>query len=127
MRPNDVVRLRHLEEAATKAVTFCEGRTRSDLENDEMLRLAVTKLVEIVGEAAKHVSEDTRRVPGISLESRVSDARSPRSSLLRHQSGHPLDDYYGQPSTTLGRITIYTAGWGRPRIALPQGDGCVVQ
>ncbi len=32
------------------------GRTRDDLAADDMLRLALTKLVEIVGEAAKSVS-----------------------------------------------------------------------
>ncbi len=31
-----------------------------DLDDDELLRLALTKLVEIVGEAAKQVTEPTR-------------------------------------------------------------------
>jgi uncharacterized protein with HEPN domain len=57
---DDVVRLRHLREAAEKAIEFSVGTTRSDLEGDELLRLALTKLVEIVGEAAKQVSAPTR-------------------------------------------------------------------
>lgn len=48
-------------EAAEKAVAFCQGRTRQDLDTDELLRLALTKLVEIVGEAAKLVTDETRR------------------------------------------------------------------
>lgn len=58
--PDDLVRLRHLREAAEKAVAFSAGRSRASLDDDELLRLALTKLVEIVGEAAKQVSEATR-------------------------------------------------------------------
>lgn len=58
--PEDVVRIRHLTEAADKVAVFSNGRTRADLESDEILRLALTKLVEIVGEAAKQVSPQTR-------------------------------------------------------------------
>jgi uncharacterized protein with HEPN domain len=60
MRPDDKVRLRHLREAATKAVGYSEGRNRRDLDEDELLRLALTKLVEIVGEAAKSISPEGR-------------------------------------------------------------------
>ncbi|MDN5854133.1 MAG: hypothetical protein L0K86_15040 [Actinomycetia bacterium] len=58
MRPEDNVRLQHLTEAATKAITYSSGKYREDLDDDELLRLALTKLVEIVGEAAKHVSPE---------------------------------------------------------------------
>ncbi|MGH4007125.1 MAG: HepT-like ribonuclease domain-containing protein [Pseudonocardiaceae bacterium] len=61
MPPNDEVRVRHLVEAASKAVFYAAGRSRDDLDDDEMLRLALTKLVEIVGEAAKQVSHDLRK------------------------------------------------------------------
>jgi uncharacterized protein with HEPN domain len=60
MPPPDNVRLRHLIESATTAIRFIDGRRRSDLDDDEMLRLALTKLVEIVGEAAKQVTPETR-------------------------------------------------------------------
>jgi uncharacterized protein with HEPN domain len=58
--PDDVVRLRHLREAAEKAIGFAAGHTRASLDDDELLRLGLTKLVEIVGEAAKQISEPTR-------------------------------------------------------------------
>ena len=60
MRREDRIRLRHLTEAATKAVAYIAGKQRTDLDDDEILRLALTKLVEIVGEAAKNVSPDAR-------------------------------------------------------------------
>jgi uncharacterized protein with HEPN domain len=58
MRPDDEFRLRHLIAAASKAIAYSAGRQRADLDNDELLRLALTKLVEIVGEAAKHISPE---------------------------------------------------------------------
>jgi uncharacterized protein with HEPN domain len=60
MPPDDGDRLRHLREAAQKAIAYCTDRTRADLDSDELLRLALTKLVEIVGEAAKLVSPQTQ-------------------------------------------------------------------
>lgn len=60
MPPDDEVRLRHLTESAEMAIRFADGRTRADLYEDEMLRLALTKLVEIVGEAAKQVTPSTQ-------------------------------------------------------------------
>ena len=60
MRPEDEVRIRHLLDAGSKALEYSSGKTRDDLSEDEVLRLALTKLVEIVGEAAKQVSTETR-------------------------------------------------------------------
>jgi uncharacterized protein with HEPN domain len=60
MRREDQIRIRHLTEAATKAVAYSAGKQRADLDDDELLRLALTKLLEIVGEAAKNVSTDAR-------------------------------------------------------------------
>lgn len=48
-------------EAAQKAVEFARDRTRADLDSDEMFALAMVRLLEIVGEAAKGVSADFRR------------------------------------------------------------------
>ena len=60
MQPDDEVRLRHLVDAAETAIRFASDRSRADLDTDEMLALALTKLVEIVGEAAKQVSGETK-------------------------------------------------------------------
>lgn len=60
MPPDDQIRLRHLVESAEKAIEYARGRSRPDLDADELLRLALTKLVEIVGEAAKQVSDTTK-------------------------------------------------------------------
>lgn len=61
MTPPDDIRVRHMVEAAQKAAEFSRNRSRKDVDTDELLRLALTKLVEIVGEAAKHAGEETRK------------------------------------------------------------------
>ncbi|MCY4496704.1 MAG: hypothetical protein OXC14_05400 [Rhodospirillaceae bacterium] len=54
MREDDAIRLRHMLDAAREAVSFTQGRTRGDLDNDRQLVLALIKEIEIVGEAARH-------------------------------------------------------------------------
>jgi uncharacterized protein with HEPN domain len=49
------VRLLHVRDFAQKALDLTEGKSREDLEQDEVLLLAVTHLLELVGEAAAHV------------------------------------------------------------------------
>ena len=58
--PPDEVRLRHMLDAARKTLAFTNGRSRSDLDTDEQLTLAVVRLLEIIGEAAKKVTPETR-------------------------------------------------------------------
>jgi uncharacterized protein with HEPN domain len=62
----DQVRIQHMLDAAQKALAFTQGKTRQDFDQDEMLSLAVIRLIEILGEAAKNVSPSTRdQIPDI--------------------------------------------------------------
>ena len=62
----DDIRVHHMLDAARKAVNLLRGRKREDLDGDETLTLALTRLLEVLGEAAKAVSPDTkRRAPDI--------------------------------------------------------------
>ena len=61
MHKDDQVRLNHMLDAAREAVSFAHGRTREDLDSDRQLVLPLIKDMEIVGEAATHVSEPQRR------------------------------------------------------------------
>jgi uncharacterized protein with HEPN domain len=66
LKPEDAVSLRHMLDAAGKAVQFSRGRSRSDLDADEMFALALVRLLEIIGEAAKRLSAELRQqCPGI--------------------------------------------------------------
>src|SRR5947199_4321 len=60
-RPDPEARLRHMLEAARKVEAFICGRTREDLDRDEMLVCAITHAIEILGEAGKHVAAPTRK------------------------------------------------------------------
>ena len=55
---NDVIRLRHMLDYARKALLFCKGKTRADIEQDEQLMLALVRLVEVIGEAASRTSQN---------------------------------------------------------------------
>jgi len=57
---DDQVSMRHMLDHAREARGMVRGRKRTDLESDRMLQLALTHLVEIVGEAASRVSISTR-------------------------------------------------------------------
>ena len=57
---DDQIRVRHMVEAAASALAFASGRVRADLDSDRMLLMAIVKAVEIVGEAAVHITPDTK-------------------------------------------------------------------
>ncbi|MBI3155108.1 MAG: DUF86 domain-containing protein [Burkholderiales bacterium] len=66
MQPDDRVRLLHMVEAAETAAAFVAGRARADLDTDRMLLFAVVRAIEVVGEAANHVSPACRALlPGL--------------------------------------------------------------
>ena len=48
----DLGRLQHMLEHIDRATQFLEGKTLSDLEKEAVLRYAVVKCLEIIGEAA---------------------------------------------------------------------------
>jgi uncharacterized protein with HEPN domain len=65
----DIARLRHMLDFARKAVKFTRGRSRADLEDNEILALATIHAIEIIGEAANCITPDMRRkYPGVPWE-----------------------------------------------------------
>lgn len=60
-KPKDErVRVLRILDAARTARRFMEGKGRSDLDTDEMLGLAMVRLLEIIGEASKNVPQDIK-------------------------------------------------------------------
>lgn len=55
----DDIRLQHMLDAATEALSFAEGRRREDLAEDRQLALSLIKLIEIIGEAATQLDRST--------------------------------------------------------------------
>jgi uncharacterized protein with HEPN domain len=56
----DVDRLRHMRDAAASALEIAAGHQRTDLTGNTMLAMALTRCLEILGEAASRVSPETR-------------------------------------------------------------------
>ena len=82
-RHDDSVRLRHMLEHVREAIRLAEEKTRDDLDSDRVLELALTRLVEIVGEAAARVSKPTQE--------RYSDIPWPEIIGLRNRLVHGYD------------------------------------
>lgn len=59
-RHDPVIRVRHMLDHAREAVAMVQSRSRTDLDSDRMLNLALVRLLEIVGEAATQVPEQFR-------------------------------------------------------------------
>jgi uncharacterized protein with HEPN domain len=57
---DDRTRLLHMRDAAQQAVAFIQNETRESLDHDTKLVFALVRAIEIVGEAASHVSPEFR-------------------------------------------------------------------
>lgn len=101
MRPDDRIRLRHLTEAATKAIDFSTNKKRADLDHDELLSLALKKLVEIVGEAAKYVSS---KLKATNPEVPWAAAARMRDRLIHHYFDINLDILWQTVTDDLPRL-----------------------
>jgi uncharacterized protein with HEPN domain len=118
-RPDDV-RVLHMIEAARKAIEFCHGRSREDLDSDELLRLALTKLVEIVGEAAKQVGEESRnRYPRV----RWAEAARMRDRLVHHYFDINVDVLWATVTQDLPALLEALGEPGPARHPSPRGSG----
>jgi uncharacterized protein with HEPN domain len=56
----DTVRLQHMVDAANQALTFVAEKSRSELDRDPLLALALVRLIEIFGEAASRVTREAK-------------------------------------------------------------------
>ena len=60
MPKDDRVYLGHMLDMSRKAMMMVGGKDRKDFDGDEKLRLALAHLLQIVGEAARRVSQESR-------------------------------------------------------------------
>jgi uncharacterized protein with HEPN domain len=60
MRGDDLIRMRHMLDTAMEALSFARNKTRGDLDLERMLVLSIVKAIEIIGEAASKVTQETR-------------------------------------------------------------------
>ena len=57
----DIIRIKHMRDAAKEALSFIKDKNREDLRNDRKLALSLIKEIEIIGEAASKVSAAFRK------------------------------------------------------------------
>lgn len=67
MSKDERIYLRHMLDAARKVMAFTQQRQREDMESDEMLSLAVVRLLEILGEASPSGTLPRRLFPFLPL------------------------------------------------------------
>lgn len=60
-RRDDTVPMRHMLNHAREVIALVHGRTRQDLDSDRMFQLAMTRLIEMIGEAANRVTATGHR------------------------------------------------------------------
>jgi uncharacterized protein with HEPN domain len=58
MKKNDWVYVGHMLEMGEKAIKIIAKKSRDDYDQDEVLRLALTRIIQVVGEAAQRVSDE---------------------------------------------------------------------
>lgn len=66
MPKDELVYVGHMLDKAHEALSLVHGKTRQDYDSDSILRLALTHLIQVIGEAARRVSPQFReRYPEI--------------------------------------------------------------
>jgi uncharacterized protein with HEPN domain len=58
----DLIRLRHMSDSANAILAFVHGKNRKDLDTDRLLLSGILRELEILGEAAGKVSQQTKEV-----------------------------------------------------------------
>jgi uncharacterized protein with HEPN domain len=95
MQHDDRVYLGHMLDSARKARSLMRGKTHVDFQADEVLRLAVMHLLQIIGEAAGQISGEGRSArPGIPW---------PEIVGMRHRVVH---DYLGVDEEIVYRTVV---------------------
>ncbi|MFW6120061.1 MAG: DUF86 domain-containing protein, partial [Petrotogales bacterium] len=61
MQEADLIRLKHMLDAANEIVKFTKDKNQDDFENDRKLHLSVVHLLEIIGEAGTGVSNNVQK------------------------------------------------------------------
>ena len=61
MQPRDLLYLGHMLDVSVQAVEKLRGKSREDFEADDNLRLALTHLIQMIGEAARRVDPESRQ------------------------------------------------------------------
>ena len=131
-QPRDDERIAHMVEACEEGMAFVVGRARADLDDDRVLQLALCKLIENVGEAAKAVTPEFRaKYPGVEWSSaaRMRDSPTPSHSspTTVAETSTPTSSENSASRPALGRRCWHRAAdqqarHSYPRTSRPRND-----
>ncbi len=63
---DDILYLGHMYESSLNVLAFAEAKSLEDLESDQVVQYAIVHALQIIGEAARRVTEETKKsIPGI--------------------------------------------------------------
>lgn len=103
MRPEDRVRIEHMLDACRSVTRFIAGRQPVDLDEDEMLRFALVRAIEMIGEAASKVSPESRQLmPEIPWR----EAVGIRNRLVHAYFDVDLDVLWETAKTAIPALTV---------------------
>lgn len=126
MQNPDAVRLRHMQEAVTLALSMAGASSRADLAGDSMLAMALTRCLEVLGEAASKLSPEARlRFPNIPCARMI----SMRSHLV-HAYSTWISMFFGQqfPKTSRRCYRLFNTPWMKSIVENPPANTkCSVQ
>lgn len=60
MAKNYLIPIKHMYDAALEAKEIAKGKSLDDIQNERMLNLSLVKLIEIIGEAASRITQETQ-------------------------------------------------------------------
>lgn len=60
MKLDDKIRIQHMIDAAEEALSFVSDKSEKEFNKNRMLVLSIIKEIEIIGEAASKISEETK-------------------------------------------------------------------
>ena len=90
-RRDPMVAVQQMRDNALRVLTTMQGRSRSDLDDDEMLEAALIRWMEVVGEAARRVPLELRsRYPAVPWQ----DTTDLRNVLIHDYDTVDLDELW---------------------------------
>jgi len=108
MKPDDRIRLMHIEDALGHAIRFTEGRGWADLDTDPMPTFALLYAIQTVGEAANNISLETRdQHPVIPWPAIIENATPSRAFVRGRRSRHPLDHCHRGSARAVSKSHAY--------------------
>ncbi len=60
MKLDDKIRVQHMIDAAEEAISFVSDKSEKEFKENRMLVLSIIKEIEVIGEAASKISEETK-------------------------------------------------------------------